>query len=140
MDLAKSAVFWGLASKGGNIAAFNNLGHLTYYGRGIKQDFAEGVRLWRIAAEKGFTESQIHIANAYSDGKFLKPDYVEAYVWAKTGLHNAAREEYAETAKVLQKMAVETIAAIQDKLTAVQRTEADKKVKIYILRYASNPE
>ena len=136
IDLAKAAAFWRLAAKGGSIDAHNNLGHLNYYGRGIKKNEAEGIRLWRVAAENGFIESQLHLARAYSDGKFLKTDYIEAYAWAKSGLHFTLigkevdfREEYEKTANSI-------LVLIQPRLTKAQLSVAESKAKQYILKFA----
>ena len=79
-DYAKAANLWRRASEAGSVEASNNLGFLRYYGRpGVERDYSEGIRLWRFAAERGFAESQVHMGQAYSDGRFLKSDLIEAY-------------------------------------------------------------
>lgn len=134
-DLAKSAALWKMAAKSGIISAYNNLGHLTYYGRGIKQNFAEGLRLWRIAATNGHPESQVHLAYAYSHGKFLKPDLVESYVWATTGKYSAGLDEDIEMGKSIADMAMEVLDSVTPKLSSAQRAKAEQKAKLYISRY-----
>jgi TPR repeat protein len=134
-DLAKAAVLWRMATKVGNIGAFNNLGHLTYYGRGIKQDYAEGVRLWRVAAMKGFAESQVHLSYAYTDGKFLRKDAIEAYAWASAGKHNAALLLDYEMRDPISKMADEALADITPNLTNAQLAIAKQKAATYIRQY-----
>lgn len=135
-DLAKAAELWRLASKAGIIEAFNNLGHLKYYGRGIKQDRAEGVRLWRVAATKGLNESQIHLAFAYSDGLYLRPDYIEAYAWALTGKHFAEQEDEPENRKALLEMADDALNTIGKHMSSIQLVAAKKRAALYIVRYA----
>lgn len=134
-DYGKAAVMWRLAGNGGIVPAFNNLGHLTYYGRGVKQDYAEGVRLWRIAAEKGFAESQVHLGDAYSDGRYLKRDYVEAYAWAKAGQHYATQIVGGELSKRILEMAEKRIAYARTMLSAAQVAEAEKRAAEYIGKY-----
>ena len=136
-DYSKAAAMWRLAGNGGIVAAFNNLGHLTYYGRGVKQDYAEGVRLWRIAAEKGFAESQVHLGDAFSDGRYLKRDYIEAYAWAKAGQHFAPQIADAELAKGIIEMAEKRLADARAKLSATQVAEAEKRAAEYIAKYGA---
>ena len=134
-DYNRAAAMWRLAGNGGIVAAFNNLGHLTYYGRGVKQDYAEGVRLWRIAAEKGLAESQVHLGTAYMDGRYLKRDYVEAYAWAKAGQHFAPQNADAELAKGIIEMAEKRLADARANLSATQVAEAEKRAAEYIAKY-----
>lgn len=135
-DLAKAAAMWRMAADRGSIAALNNLGHLTYYGRGIKQDHAEGVRLWRLAAEKRHAESQIHLSIAYTDGKYLPRDYVEAYAWAKSG--RLLTEEIVGDDLRLKtfEMAEKQVAATRRNLvTQSQLAEAERKAAEYIAKF-----
>jgi TPR repeat protein len=136
-DLAKAAELWRMAAKGGVISAFNNLGHLTYYGRGIKQNFAQGIRLWRIAATNGHSESQVHLAFAYSDGKYLKPNYIEAYSWGLTGKHFASLDGDPEMRNAVGEMAAEVLTKIKGKLTPRQIALAERRARTYISRYSA---
>ena len=43
--------FWPLAALLGMAKAQNNLGAMYQYGQGVKQDYAEAVRWYRLAAE-----------------------------------------------------------------------------------------
>jgi hypothetical protein len=131
-DYGKAAAMWRLSSNGGDVSSFNNLGYLTYYGKGVKQDYAEGIRLWRVAAEKGFPESQIHLATAYSDNRHLKPDYIEAYAWAKTGKYFARQIEDAEIIKMADARLIE----VRKGLSGSQLALAEKKATEYIAKFA----
>lgn len=111
--------------------SFNNLGYLTYHGKGVKQDFAEGLRLWHIAGEKGFHESQVHIGYAYYDGQHLRKNYIEAYAWLTTGKHYAAQ---AGDTAVLE-MADQGLAEVRPMLNASQLSKARKKAAEYIAMY-----
>jgi len=135
-DLAKAAILWRLATKAGYIYAFNNLGHLTYYGRGIKSDPAEGVRLWRYAAVRGLSEPQIHLAYAYTDRKYLKPDYTEAYAWATAGRQFGSAQGDADDQKAMTELADEALKIINDHISATQLVIAKKRAALYIAQYA----
>lgn len=135
-DLVKAATMWRMAADKGVVAAFNNLGHQSYYGRGIKLDRAEGVRLWRHAAEKGFPESQVHLSIAYSDGRYLPRDYVEAYAWAKTGRHSAEQIIGDEMRRDIILMADKQVAASRRNISVPsQLAEAERKAARYIEKY-----
>jgi TPR repeat protein len=132
-DYDKAAIMWRLVTEGGVLTgAFNNLGFLTYYGKGVKQDYAEGIRLWKIAAENGFPESQVHLATAYSDGRHLKANYIEAYAWARAGKYFA---EPAQDAEIVS-MAERRLAEVRKNLTNPQLTQAEKKAEEYIKKFA----
>ncbi len=140
-DYGKAASMWLMASKGGNIEAANNLGFLKYYGRpGVERDYAEGIRLWRVAAEKGFAESQVHMSQAYSDGRFLKQDFIEAYAWAIVGKHYSSkmseRIDNPEIGNVVQKDAEKVLAQVRERLSSTQLAEAEKRAAAYIVKYA----
>jgi TPR repeat protein len=140
-DYAKAATLWRRASEAGSVGASNNLGFLKYYGKpGVERDYAEGIRLWRLAAERGHAESQVHLGQAYSDGRFLKSDFVEAYAWAKAGKHYSPRmtdtiedpQIADEVAKDAEKVLIDT----RKKLSAVEMIEAEKKAADYISKFA----
>jgi TPR repeat protein len=73
-NYSKAAKMWKIATNAGILEAYNNLGYLTYYGMGVKEDHMEGFGLWRIAAENGYSESQRLMAEAYSYGIYPKKD------------------------------------------------------------------
>ena len=140
-DYAKAANLWKKASEAGSVGASNNLGFLKYYGRpGVDQDYAEGIRLWRFAAERGFAESQVHMGQAYSDGRFLKSDFIEAYAWAKAGKHYSSRmTETIDNPQIgdeVAKDAEEVLADMRKRLSAVEMVEAEKKAADYIRKFA----
>jgi hypothetical protein len=130
---------WRRAGDGGIIAAFNNLDYLTYNGYGVKQDYAEGVRLWRVAAEKGFAESQVHLGQAYSDGQHLRRDYVEAYAWAEAGRYNAEQDigmnVKPDISRRILEMANKFLSATRRNLTDAQLAQAEAKAKEYIRKF-----
>jgi len=137
-DYKRAAKMWEISANYGILEAYNNLGYLTYYGLGAKEDQAEGLRLWWIAAENGFSESQSHIAEAYTDGKYLKKDLIEAYAWAQIAKHFAPQIGNAELAEDLKKYAEKLMANLIIKLSKAEVIETDKKVAPYISMIAAN--
>lgn len=141
-DYSKAATMWQLASAAGRIEATNNLGFLRYHGRvGVKQNKAEGIRLWRIAAEQGYPESQVHLGEAYADESYLIQDLSEAYAWAKAGKHHAQQRKSAGTdnlgtADGVVKMAEQLLASVRKRLSEKQLADAEKKAAEYIVKYA----
>jgi TPR repeat protein len=140
-DYAKAANLWRRASEAGSVEASNNLGFLRYYGRpGVERDYGEGIRLWRFAAERGFAESQVHMGQAYSDGRFLKSDFIEAYAWAKAGKHHSSRMtdtiDNPQISDEVAKDAEKVLADMRKRLSAVEMVSAEKKAADYIRRFA----
>ena len=70
-------------------------------GRGVPQDDAEAVRLYRLAAEQGEASAQLILGLMYATGRGVPQDYVTAHMWLNlataTGHENArkARETVA---------------------------------------------
>ncbi len=55
---------------------------LAYYnGYGVRKDYAEAVRCFRLAAEKGYAKAQNNLAICYYNGHGVKQDYSEAVKW-----------------------------------------------------------
>jgi TPR repeat protein len=140
-DYAKAASLWRKASDTGGIEASNNLGFLKYYGLpGVERDYAEGIRLWRFAAERGHAEAQVHMGQAYSDGRFLKNDFIEAYAWAKAGKHYSSKMseklENAPLGEAVGRDAEKVLGQVRTKLSNVELAAAEKKAADYIRRFA----
>jgi len=139
-DYKKAATLWQLASEAGEPHASNNLGFLKYYGRpGVERDYETGVRLFRLAAERGHAESQVHLAEAYSDSKFLPPDFVEAYAWAKAAMVNAPKMEGLDNDATVNdavfKMGMKLVNEMRRKLTTAQVNEAEQRAADYVKKY-----
>ena len=79
---------WQLATQAPNAPpeVYNNLGFLLHEGLGGDADLAGGVALWRKAAERAVSESQLHLGQAYEDGAGVGADPVQAYAWAVCAL------------------------------------------------------
>ena len=57
------------------------------------QNFTEAMRWYRVAADQGHAQGQVHVGNLYTDGEGVKQDYAEALGWfrkaAEQGDHEA---------------------------------------------------
>lgn len=62
-------------------SAQNTLGFLYFYGKGIKQNKAQGIRLWQAAAQQGAPEAFLHLGHAYQHADFYDRDPVTALAW-----------------------------------------------------------
>jgi uncharacterized protein len=52
-------------------------------GHGVPQDYAEGLKWARLAAEQGFAAGQYLLASAYANGQGVPQNYAEAAKWAQ---------------------------------------------------------
>src|SRR3954471_16767124 len=46
-----------------------------------EQNFTEALRWYRVAADQGLAQGQVHVGNLYADGEGIKQDYAEALSW-----------------------------------------------------------
>ena len=58
-----------------------NLGCLYLDGLGVKRNYNEAVRLFRLAAQKGQPVGQYNLAYCYQKGYGVRQDYAEAVKW-----------------------------------------------------------
>ena len=72
-----------ISKKDLNELALNDQAMMYLYGRGVKQDFKEAVRLFSIMAEEGNEYAQANLGLMYVDGKGAKKDYEKALYWFK---------------------------------------------------------
>ena len=59
------------------------LGYCYYYGKGIKQDYNEAVKWYKLAADQGYETAQYNLGECYYYGEGVKQDYYEAVKWYK---------------------------------------------------------
>ena len=58
------------------------MGFLYEYGKdGVKQDYKEALRWYRLAAEQGDAGAQTNLGVLYSNGLGVTKDYVQALKW-----------------------------------------------------------
>lgn len=83
-----------LAIKGDRVGQYN-LGWAYSNGRGVKQDFKEGVKWYRKAAEQGDAAAQYNLGVMYSKGRGVEKDDKEAVKWfRKAAEQGHARAQY----------------------------------------------
>ena len=63
------------AAKQGDMVAQKNLGDAYYNGKGVSQDYKEGVKWWRKAAKQGYAPAQNKLGQAYAIGIGVPPSY-----------------------------------------------------------------
>ena len=50
-------------------------------GKGVSKNYKEAVRLYRIAAKKGYVDAQYYLGLMYADGTGVEQDFINAYMW-----------------------------------------------------------
>jgi len=70
-----------LAEKGNPLAQYN-LGIFYATGSGVKQDYREAAKWFRLSSAKGTALAQNRLADLYADGKGVKQDFVRAHMWS----------------------------------------------------------
>jgi TPR repeat protein len=58
-----------------------NLGVTYDTGRGVRQDYFEAVKWYRLASDQGDADAQFNLGGKYREGKGVLQDYVEAVKW-----------------------------------------------------------
>jgi len=78
-------------------------GEIYYYGRGVRQNYAEAARWYRKAAEKGWTWAQYSLGFMYEHGQGVDRNYAEAARWYRRAANhgNDAARTRAESAEAL---------------------------------------
>jgi len=56
------------------------------YGNGVKKDYAQAIRWYRLAAEQGDANAQYNIGKMYEHGLGIKRDYSEAIRWYRLAI------------------------------------------------------
>jgi hypothetical protein len=69
------------AAEQGHAIAQSALGVSYYYGQGVPQDYAEGVKWYSKAAEQGDATAQFGLGKAYDLGEGVPRNYVQAHMW-----------------------------------------------------------
>jgi TPR repeat protein len=58
-----------------------NLGTMYLYGKGVKKDYQEAIRLFRKAADKGDSKAEYNLGIIYEDGMGVRKNRSEAVKW-----------------------------------------------------------
>ena len=87
-----------------------------------RQDYAEALRWWRLAAEQGNAAAQYSLGAIYADGRGVPQDYVEAHMWFNlAGTHN-----YEDARTIRDRVAKEMTPADISKAQALAREWLEK--------------
>ena len=70
-----------LAEKGNPLAQYN-LGVLYANGSGVKRDYREAAKWYRLSAAQGTMLAQYQLGILYASGRGVKQDLVRAYMWS----------------------------------------------------------
>ena len=71
-----------MAAEQGLAIAQDHLGWMYANGEGVRKDFKEAMRWYRMAAEQGDTYAQNRLGFMYSEGQGVRKDLVLAYMWS----------------------------------------------------------
>ena len=59
-------------------------------GEGVPQDYAEALKLYRLAAEQGHAKAQTNLGMLYVSGQGVLQDNVLAHMWSNLGAANGS--------------------------------------------------
>jgi len=68
-------------AQGGDIRAQYLLGRIYSEGEGIAKNDEEGVKWYRLAADRGDTISQLALGTMYVNGRGVRRSFIRAYSW-----------------------------------------------------------
>ena len=69
-----------------------NLGVRYNNGEGVRQDYAEAVKWYRLAAEQGNADAQYNLGVLYDNGERVRQDHTEAVKWYRLAADQSSRE------------------------------------------------
>jgi hypothetical protein len=92
-------------------------------GDGVRQDYVEAVKWFRLAADKGDPEGEFLLCPSYRDGKSVPEDVVLAYAWCDIAAQNKADDPDIPD---IGKLAAEVLNyLVEVRMTPAQITEAE---------------
>lgn len=97
----------------GDADAQYDLGMMYIDGRGVAQDSAEAVKLYRMSAEQGYVVAQNMLGALYQDGIRVAQDYAEAAKWYR----RAAEQGHGPSQYSLGEMYKNELGVTQDFVT-----------------------
>ena len=96
------------------------IGYLSAKGD-VPQDYAEGAKWFRMAAEQGAAGAQFILGDLYANGDGVAQDYVQAHKW-----YGLAVSRFPALEKVERDFAVKSRDRVATKMTPAQIAEAQK--------------
>ena len=76
------------------------LGICYYCGNGVKQNYKEAVKYYRLAAEQGYDWAQYNLGNCYYDGTGVTKSVSEAIKWYKLAAEQGNEDAKAKLDKI----------------------------------------
>ena len=61
--------------------AINNIGWMYHEGHGVKKDYAEAIKYFKVVAERGNVNAMNNLGNMYSKGEGVERDLKQAEYW-----------------------------------------------------------
>jgi TPR repeat protein len=104
----------------GQVDAQFNVGHFYFEGLGVKQNYFEAEKWFRLAADKGYPDAQYNLGYLYANGDGVPQDYVQAHKWFDLAAGNPT------SGKETRDRAVNTRNLVASKMTPAQIADAQK--------------
>ena len=116
-----------VGSRTGNADAQHKLGELYAKGCGLKRNYVEAIKWFRLSAEQGNAVAQKSLGQMYFGGAAVEQDSVAAYMWFNVALLNSKlyRKYFRESTWDLR----HTMRGIEKVLTRSQIVRAQAMVK-----------
>ena len=90
-----------------------NLAILYAKGHGVRQDYAEAMKLFLLAADQNAADAQYYLGILYVKGHGVPQDYVQAYKWFDLSAAQANNDAKKNKDAVAEHMSPEQIAEAQ---------------------------
>ncbi len=99
------------------------LGMMYLKGQGVAGDNKKAGEWFRKAAENAIPQAQYRLGELYFEGRGVPKDYEFAYIWYSIGATHQ------------HKLSVNAIDKARQQLSREERTEADRLIKSYTIKY-----
>jgi TPR repeat protein len=90
-------------AEAGDAAAQNAMGDLYAHGTGVKQDYKEAARWYRLAADQGLPVAEANLAGLYAAGATGKTDTEEAVKWYRRAADHGSTDAQYTLAQLLSR-------------------------------------
>ena len=83
-------------------------------GKGVKKDYIEAVKWYRLSAELGNASAQSNLGLMYAEGQGVLKDYILAYMWFDLAFSNGSKNGLEGLKMVENKMSTSQIEKAQE--------------------------
>lgn len=101
LDIHKAIIYYKKAVAQGHIEAMNNLGVCYRDGTGVKQDYDEAFKLFKMAAQQGDEFGCLNLSKAYFYGQGTTVDIALSKSWCQKAI-DAGNENAVEFMKTIE--------------------------------------